>query len=48
MGHLIGWLDAWLNDPAADGEARRRAGLMALVFLLLVVGACAFLLETSM
>ncbi len=48
MGRLIGWLDARLNDSAADGEARRRAGLMALVLLLLVVGACAILLESAL
>lgn len=48
MGRLIGWLDTRLNDPAADGEARRRAGLIALVLLLLIVGASAFLLETAL
>jgi adenosylcobinamide-phosphate synthase len=46
MGDLIKRLDKRLNDPAKDGAERRRAGLAALFVLLLVTGACAFLLET--
>ena len=48
MGCLIAWLEARLNDTAKEGEARRRAGLMALLLLLGVVGVCAFLLETAL
>lgn len=48
MGHLISWLDTRLNDPARESAARRRAGRIALVLLLLVVGASAFLLEAAL
>jgi adenosylcobinamide-phosphate synthase len=48
MGHLIAWLDTRLNDPARESAARRRAGRIAFVLLLLVVGASAFLLETAL
>lgn len=48
MGGLIAWLDARLNDPAKRAADRRRAGLAALLVLLLVVGACAFALEMAL
>lgn len=48
MGRLIARLETRLNDPAKDSEARRHAGLQALVFLLLIVGTCAFVLETAL
>ncbi|MEJ2516587.1 MAG: adenosylcobinamide-phosphate synthase CbiB [Methyloceanibacter sp.] len=48
MGRLIAWLEARLNDPSKEGGARRRAGLMALLLLLGVVGVCAYLIETTL
>ncbi|MDJ0511830.1 MAG: adenosylcobinamide-phosphate synthase CbiB [Methyloceanibacter sp.] len=48
MGRLIARLDTRLNDPALGRSGRRRAGRNALLILLLVVGACAFALETAL
>jgi adenosylcobinamide-phosphate synthase len=48
MGRLITFLDTRLNRDGADAESRRRAGAIALFFLLLVVGAIAFLVETAL
>jgi adenosylcobinamide-phosphate synthase len=45
MGHLIDFLDRRLNREGADPETRRRAGAIALLLLLLVVGAIAFLID---
>jgi adenosylcobinamide-phosphate synthase len=45
MGHLIDFLDRRLNRDGADPETRRRAGAIALLLLLLIVGAIAFLIE---
>ncbi len=46
MGSLIRRLDNRLNDTAKEGAERRRAGIAALLVLLLVTFACAFLLES--
>jgi adenosylcobinamide-phosphate synthase len=48
MGRLIGFLDTRLNHDSADAESRRRAGAIALFFLLLIVGAIAFAVETAL
>jgi len=48
MGHLITFLDTRLNREGADAESRRRAGAIALFFLLLIVGAIAFVVETAL
>ena len=45
MGHLITWLDRRLNRDDAGAEARRRAGAVALLVLLVVVGTVAFAVE---
>ncbi len=45
MGALIGWLDRTLNRDDAKPEARRRAGAIAVLVLLAVVGIVAFLVE---
>jgi adenosylcobinamide-phosphate synthase len=45
MGRLIGWLDAKLNREDASAEGRRRAGVIAVFVLLLVVGIVAFIVE---
>jgi adenosylcobinamide-phosphate synthase len=48
MGRLIAFLDARLNRDGADPEARRRAGAIALFFLLVIVGGIAFAIETAL
>jgi adenosylcobinamide-phosphate synthase len=48
MGGLIGWLDRKLNRDDAGPEARRRAGAVALLVLLVVVGAIAFIVEETL
>jgi adenosylcobinamide-phosphate synthase len=48
MGRLISWLDRQLNRDSADPEARRRAGAVALLALLSVVGIVAFVIEQSL
>lgn len=48
MGRLISFLDTRLNHDGADSESRRRAGVIALFVLLLIVGAIAFTLETAL
>ena len=42
MGRLIAWLDRRLNREGDEAEARRRAGAVALLALLGVVGVVAF------
>src|SRR5205823_4618432 len=46
MGRLIAWLDAELNDPAADPIAGKLRGGAALLILLIVVLAAALLLQS--
>jgi adenosylcobinamide-phosphate synthase len=46
MGHLIGWLDGKLNRDDDAGEPRRRAGAVALLVLLVVVGTVSFAIES--
>jgi len=48
MGRLISYFDARLNRESADPETRRRAGAIALLLLLVIVGAIAFALETAL
>jgi adenosylcobinamide-phosphate synthase len=48
MGRLIAFLDERFNREGADAESRRRAGALALFFLLLIVGAIAFVVETAL
>ena len=48
MGRLIAWLDRRLNRDGAEAEARRRAGAVALLALLGVVGVVAFLVEQAL
>jgi adenosylcobinamide-phosphate synthase len=48
MGRLIDFLDKRLNRDRADAESRRRAGAIALFFLLLIVGGTAFVVETAL
>jgi adenosylcobinamide-phosphate synthase len=48
MGRLIAWLDQHLNRDGADAETRRRAGAVALLALLSVVGVIAFLIELTL
>ena len=45
MGHLISWLDRRLNRDDAGAEPRRRAGAIALLVLLIVVGTVALAVE---
>jgi adenosylcobinamide-phosphate synthase len=45
MGKLISWLDAKFNRDDAAPEARRRAGAVALLILLVAVGTIAFIIE---
>ncbi len=47
MGLLIGWLDRRLNRETDDPERRRAAGVAALLILLAVVGAIAFIVERA-
>ena len=48
MGRLITFLDTRLNREDAEAESRRRAGAIALFLLLLIVGAIAFAVETTL
>jgi adenosylcobinamide-phosphate synthase len=48
IGHLISWLDRKLNRDAAAAEPRRRAGAVALLVLLVVVGTVAFAIELGL
>ncbi len=48
MGQLIAWLDRKLNRDGADAETRRRAGAVALLALLCVVGVIAFVVEQAL
>jgi len=48
MGRLISWLDQRLNRDGADPETRRRAGAVAMLVLLCVVGVVVFLIEQSL
>jgi len=48
MGRLISWLDQRLNRDGADAESRRRAGAVAMLALLGIVGLVAFLIEQSL
>ncbi len=48
MGDLIAWLDARLNRDGAGAEARRRAGAVAMLLILGIVGLTAFLLELTL
>jgi adenosylcobinamide-phosphate synthase len=48
MGRLITWLDHRLNRDDANPEARRRAGAIALLVLMGVVGAVAFIVEETL
>ncbi len=48
MGHLIGPLDRLLNAEAASAPARRAAGIVAIVVLLLAVGAIALVLQSAL
>jgi adenosylcobinamide-phosphate synthase len=45
IGRLIGWLDRTLNREEEDFAARRRAGVLAFVILLLVTGLVGFGLD---
>jgi adenosylcobinamide-phosphate synthase len=45
MGRFIAWLDRRLNRDDAGAEPRRRAGAVALLGLLIVVGVVAFVIE---
>lgn len=48
MGRLITWLDQRLNRDDADPETRRRAGAVAMLVLLGIVGGVAFLIEWTL
>jgi adenosylcobinamide-phosphate synthase len=48
MGALIAWLDRRLNRDDAKPESRRRAGAIAMLVLLGVVGIVAFVIETAL
>jgi len=48
MGRLIAWLDQRLNRDDADSETRRRAGAVAMLVLLGIVGGVAFLIEWTL
>lgn len=48
MGQLIAWLDRRLNRDDASPEPRRRAGAVALLVLLVVIGAVAFIAEQTL
>lgn len=45
IGHLIAFLDNRLNKEADSADARRNAGILALVILLIVSGLLAWILE---
>jgi adenosylcobinamide-phosphate synthase len=48
MGKLIDWLDRRLNRDDAEAETRRRAGAVAMLGLLGVVGIASFLIERTL
>lgn len=48
MGRLIAWLDRRLNREGAEAEARRRAGAVAVLALLSLVGVVAFVVEQAL
>jgi len=48
MGRLISVLDRRLNRDDASAEARRNAGIIAVLLLIGIVGATAFLIEYSL
>ena len=48
MGRLIEFLDKRFNSEDADAETRRRMGAIALFLLVLIVGAIAFAVETTL
>ena len=48
MGHLIAWLDRALNRETATPQARRAAGVAAVLILLANVGALAFLVQSAL
>jgi len=48
MGRLISWFDRRLNRDSATPEARHRAGAVALLAVLVIVGAVSFLIEHSL
>ncbi len=48
IGDLIAWLDRKLNRDNADPEARRKAGAVALLVLLVVVGVVALVIEQTL
>lgn len=48
MGRLIDWLDTKLNREHEAAEARRRAGSIALLILLVVVGLISLIVEQTL
>jgi adenosylcobinamide-phosphate synthase len=48
MGRLIDWLDRNFNRDDAGPQARRRAGAVCMLALLVIVGAPAFLIERAL
>ena len=48
MGRLIAWLDRALNRETATMQARRAAGVAAVLILLAIVGALAFLVQSAL
>jgi adenosylcobinamide-phosphate synthase len=48
MGRVVTWFDQRLNREGADPEARRRAGAVTMLALLVIVGAVAFVVEWSL
>jgi adenosylcobinamide-phosphate synthase len=48
MGRLIAWLDRALNRETATPQARRAAGVAAVLILLAIVGALAFLVQSAL
>jgi adenosylcobinamide-phosphate synthase len=48
IGHLIAALDRWLNRDTAEAKWRRAAGVIAILLLLGIVGAFAFIVEREL
>ena len=48
IGRLIAWLDRTLNRETAAAQARRAAGVAAILILLVVVGVLAFLVQSAL
>ena len=48
IGHLIAALDRWLNRDTAEAKWRRGAGTIAILLLLGIVGAIAFIVEREL